>query len=32
VINLGLALEKMTVAPEIYCRAKEFGISTWLAS
>jgi ornithine cyclodeaminase/alanine dehydrogenase len=30
-INLGIALEDMAVAPEIYRRAKERGIGTWLA-
>ena len=29
-INLGLALDDMAVAPEIYRRAKESGIGTWL--
>jgi len=29
-INLGLALDDMAVAPEIYQRAKEKGIGTWL--
>jgi ornithine cyclodeaminase/alanine dehydrogenase-like protein (mu-crystallin family) len=29
-INLGLALDDMAVAPEIYQRAKEMGIGTWL--
>jgi ornithine cyclodeaminase/alanine dehydrogenase-like protein (mu-crystallin family) len=29
-INLGLALDDMAVAPEIYRRAKEKGIGTWL--
>ena len=29
-MNLGLALEDMAVAPEIYRRAKERGIGTWL--
>jgi ornithine cyclodeaminase/alanine dehydrogenase-like protein (mu-crystallin family) len=29
-VNLGLALEDMAVAPEIYRRAKERGIGTWL--
>jgi ornithine cyclodeaminase/alanine dehydrogenase-like protein (mu-crystallin family) len=30
-INLGLALDDMAVAPEIYRRARERGIGTWLA-
>ncbi len=30
-INLGLAIDDMAVAPEIYRRAKELGIGTWLA-
>jgi len=30
-VNLGLALEDMAVAPEIYRLAKERGIGTWLA-
>jgi len=30
-INLGLALDDMAVAPEVYRRAKERGIGTWLA-
>ena len=29
-INLGLAIDDMAVAPEIYRRAKEKGIGTWL--
>ena len=29
-VNLGLALDDMAVAPEIYRRAKERGIGTWL--
>jgi ornithine cyclodeaminase/alanine dehydrogenase-like protein (mu-crystallin family) len=29
-INLGLALDDMAVAPEIYRRARERGIGTWL--
>lgn len=29
-INLGLALDDMAVAPEIYQRAKERGLGTWL--
>lgn len=29
-MNLGLALEDMAVAPEIYRRAKERGLGTWL--
>jgi ornithine cyclodeaminase/alanine dehydrogenase len=29
-MNLGLALDDMAVAPEIYRRAKEIGIGTWL--
>ncbi len=29
-MNLGLALDDMAVAPEIYRRAKELGIGTWL--
>jgi ornithine cyclodeaminase/alanine dehydrogenase len=29
-INLGLAMDDMAVAPEIYRRAKEMGIGTWL--
>ncbi|HSQ17815.1 MAG TPA: ornithine cyclodeaminase family protein [Anaerolineales bacterium] len=29
-INLGLALDDMAVAPEIYRRAKEMGLGTWL--
>ena len=29
-INLGLAMDDMAVAPEIYRRAKELGIGTWL--
>jgi ornithine cyclodeaminase/alanine dehydrogenase-like protein (mu-crystallin family) len=29
-MNLGLALDDMAVAPEIYRRAKERGIGTWL--
>jgi ornithine cyclodeaminase/alanine dehydrogenase-like protein (mu-crystallin family) len=30
-INLGLAIDDMAVAPEIYQRAKTMGIGTWLA-
>lgn len=30
-INLGLALDDMAVAPEIYRRARERGVGTWLA-
>ncbi len=30
-MNLGLALDDMAVAPEIYRRAKERGMGTWLA-
>ena len=30
-INLGLALEDMAVAPEIYRRARQLGIGTWLS-
>jgi len=30
-MNLGLAMDDMAVAPEIYRRAKEMGIGTWLA-
>ena len=30
-MNLGLALDDMAVAPEIYRRAKERGLGTWLA-
>ena len=30
-INLGLALDDMAVAPEIYRRAKEKGLGTWLS-
>ena len=29
-INLGLALDDMAIAPEIYRRAKEMGLGTWL--
>ncbi len=29
-INLGLALDDMAVAPEIYCRARDRGIGAWL--
>lgn len=29
-INLGLAMDDMAVAPEIYRRAKDMGIGTWL--
>jgi ornithine cyclodeaminase/alanine dehydrogenase len=29
-INLGLAMDDMAVAPEIYQRAKSLGIGTWL--
>ena len=29
-INLGLAIDDMAVAPEIYSRAKELGVGTWL--
>ena len=29
-MNLGLALDDMAVAPEVYRRAKERGIGTWL--
>jgi ornithine cyclodeaminase/alanine dehydrogenase-like protein (mu-crystallin family) len=29
-INLGLALDDMAVAPEIYRRAKQRGIGAWL--
>jgi ornithine cyclodeaminase/alanine dehydrogenase len=29
-VNLGLAMDDMAVAPEIYSRAKEMGIGTWL--
>ena len=29
-MNLGLAMDDMAVAPEIYRRAKEMGIGTWL--
>jgi ornithine cyclodeaminase/alanine dehydrogenase-like protein (mu-crystallin family) len=30
-INLGLALDDMAVAPEIFRRAKEMGLGTWLS-
>jgi ornithine cyclodeaminase/alanine dehydrogenase len=30
-INLGLAMDDMAVAPEIYRRAKESGLGTWLS-
>lgn len=30
-MNLGLALDDMAIAPEVYRRAKERGIGTWLA-
>ncbi len=30
-VNLGLAMDDMAVAPEIYRRAKSLGIGTWLA-
>lgn len=30
-MNLGLALDDMAVAPEVYRRAKERGLGTWLA-
>lgn len=30
-LNLGLAMDDMAVAPEIYRRAKELGIGTWLS-
>jgi len=30
-MNLGLALDDMAVAPEIYRRAKELGLGTWLS-
>lgn len=30
-MNLGLAMDDMAVAPEIYRRAKEMGIGTWLS-
>ena len=30
-INLGLAIDDMAVAPEIYRRAKELGLGTWLS-
>jgi ornithine cyclodeaminase/alanine dehydrogenase-like protein (mu-crystallin family) len=30
-INLGLALDDMAVAPEVYRRAKERGLGTWLS-
>jgi len=30
-INLGLALEDMAVAPEIYQRARQLGMGTWLS-
>ncbi len=30
-INLGLALDDMAVAPEVYRRARERGLGTWLA-
>jgi ornithine cyclodeaminase/alanine dehydrogenase-like protein (mu-crystallin family) len=30
-INLGLAMDDMAVAPEIYRRAREMGIGAWLA-
>jgi ornithine cyclodeaminase/alanine dehydrogenase-like protein (mu-crystallin family) len=29
-INLGLALEDMAVAPEVFARACELGLGTWL--
>jgi len=29
-INLGLAMDDMAIAPEIYRRAREKGIGTWL--
>ncbi|OGO60306.1 MAG: hypothetical protein A2032_02660 [Chloroflexi bacterium RBG_19FT_COMBO_49_13] len=29
-VNLGLAMDDMAVAPEIYRRAKELGVGTWL--
>ncbi len=29
-MNLGLAMDDMAVAPEIYRRAKERGLGTWL--
>jgi ornithine cyclodeaminase/alanine dehydrogenase-like protein (mu-crystallin family) len=29
-VNLGLALEDMAVAPEVYRRAKARGFGTWL--
>ena len=29
-VNLGLAMDDMAIAPEIYRRAKELGIGTWL--
>jgi len=30
-MNLGLAMDDMAVAPEIYRRARELGVGTWLA-
>jgi ornithine cyclodeaminase/alanine dehydrogenase len=30
-INLGLAIDDMAVAPEVYRRAKEMGLGTWLS-
>jgi ornithine cyclodeaminase/alanine dehydrogenase-like protein (mu-crystallin family) len=29
-MNLGLAMDDMAVAPEIYRKAKDLGIGTWL--
>ena len=29
-INLGLALDDMAVAPEVYMRAVNLGLGTWL--
>jgi ornithine cyclodeaminase/alanine dehydrogenase-like protein (mu-crystallin family) len=29
-INLGLAMDDMAVAPEIYRRARDMGLGTWL--
>ena len=31
-MNLGLALDDIAVAPEIYRRAKESGVGTWLTA
>jgi ornithine cyclodeaminase/alanine dehydrogenase-like protein (mu-crystallin family) len=30
-INLGLAIDDMAVAPEIFRQAKEMGLGTWLS-